>query len=165
MKSEKKRGVPRRKTSERIIDGLGVSLGIAIGPAHVMEAGSVDIPEYTVDENKIPAELERFKDAVEKSQRQLRKLKTKSADLPGAAAEELGFCAVAMLTAPVAALRASPKLMPTPKPSGRDHRSGQQLRPARGRLSRGARRRYPRSRRPPDPQPDQEPLPGVLEAA
>ena len=91
MKSEKKRGVPRRKTSERIIDGLGVSLGIAIGPAHVMEAGSVDIPEYTVDENKLPAEIERFKDAVEKSQRQLRKLKTKSADLPGAAAEELGF--------------------------------------------------------------------------
>jgi len=91
MKSEKKRGGARRKTRERIIDGLGVSLGIAIGPAHVMEAGSVDIPEYTVDEDKLPAELERFKDAVEKSQRQLRKLKTKSADLPGAAAEELGF--------------------------------------------------------------------------
>ncbi len=91
MKSEKKRGGAKRKTGERIIDGLGVSLGIAIGPAHVMETGSVDIPEYTVDENKIPAELERFKEAVEKSQRQLRKLKTKSADLPGAAAEELGF--------------------------------------------------------------------------
>src|SRR5262245_48538306 len=91
MESEKKRGGARRKTREHIIDGLGVSLGIAIGPAHVMEAGSVDIPEYTVDEDKLPAELERFKDAVEKSQRQLRKLKTKSADLPGAAAEELGF--------------------------------------------------------------------------
>ena len=91
MKSEKKRGAAKRRTRERIIDGLGVSLGIAIGPAHVMEAGSVDIPEYTVDEEKLPAELERFKDAVEKSQRQLRKLKTKSADLPGAAAEELGF--------------------------------------------------------------------------
>ncbi len=91
MKSEKKRAAAKRRTRERIIDGLGVSLGIAIGPAHVMEAGSVDIPEYTVDEEKLPAELERFKDAVEKSQRQLRKLKTKSADLPGAAAEELGF--------------------------------------------------------------------------
>jgi phosphotransferase system enzyme I (PtsI) len=91
MKNEKKRGAAKRKTRERIIDGLGVSLGIAIGPAHVMEAGSVDIPEYTVDDAKLPAELERFKDAVEKSQRQLRKLKTKSADLPGAAAEELGF--------------------------------------------------------------------------
>ena len=91
MKTERKRGGAKRKRRERIIDGLGVSLGIAIGPAHVMEAGSVDIPEYTVDEDKLPAELERFQDAVEKSQRQLRKLKTKSADLPGTAAEELGF--------------------------------------------------------------------------
>ena len=69
---------PSARLRERIIDGLGVSLGIAIGPAHVMEAGFVDIPEYTIDENKIPAELERFKDAVEKSQRQMRKLKTES---------------------------------------------------------------------------------------
>jgi phosphoenolpyruvate-protein phosphotransferase (PTS system enzyme I) len=91
MKSERRRAGSRRKTRERILDGLGVSLGIAIGPAHVMEAGSVDIPEYTVDADKVDAELERFADAVEKSQRQLRKLKTKSADLPGAAAEELGF--------------------------------------------------------------------------
>ena len=91
MKSERKRGGSRRKTRERIIDGLGVSLGVAIGPAHVMEAGSVDIPEYTVGADKLNAELERFADAVEKSQRQLRKLKTKAADLPGAAAEELGF--------------------------------------------------------------------------
>ena len=91
MKSEKKRTGSRRKRRERIIDGLGVSFGVAIGPAHVMAAGSVDVPEYTVDEDKLKAELERFTDAVEKSQRQLRKLKAKSADLPGAAKEELGF--------------------------------------------------------------------------
>jgi phosphoenolpyruvate-protein phosphotransferase (PTS system enzyme I) len=91
MKSEKKRSGSRRKRRERIIDGLGVSFGVAIGPAHVMAAGSVDIPEYTVDEDKLKAEIERFTDAVEKSQRQLRKLKAKSADLPGAAKEELGF--------------------------------------------------------------------------
>jgi len=91
MKSERQRAGSRRKTRERFLDGLGVSLGVAIGPAHVMEAGSVDIPEYTVDADKVDAELERFADAVEKSQRQLRKLKTKSAELPGAAAEELGF--------------------------------------------------------------------------
>lgn len=91
MKSERKHGGARKKTRERFLDGLGVSLGVAIGPAHVMEAGSVDIPEYTVDGDKLEAELKRFADAVEKSRRQLRKLKTKSAELPGAAAEELGF--------------------------------------------------------------------------
>src|SRR5262245_8990915 len=91
MKSEKRRSGSRRKRRERVIDGLGVSYGVAIGPAHVVAAGSVDIPEYTIDEDKLEAELDRFADAVEKSQRQLRKLKAKSADLPGAAKEELGF--------------------------------------------------------------------------
>jgi phosphotransferase system enzyme I (PtsI) len=91
MKAERKRGAARKKRRQRILVGLGVSPGVAIGPAHVMEAGAVDIPEYTVEEDKVEAEVTRFTESVEKSQRQLRKLKAKSADLPRAAAEELGF--------------------------------------------------------------------------
>ena len=156
--------LPSARPRERIIDGLGVSLGIAIGPAHVMEAGSVDIPEYTVDEDKLPAELERFKDAVAKSQRQLRKLKTKSADLPGAAAEELGF----LLDAHLQMLTGSRVVRGVEKRIAETRVNAEaavqaeitevanSFAAARGRLSRGARRRHPRSRRPPDPQPDQE---------
>ena len=49
MKPERKRdGAVRRGRlrAERVFDGLGVSPGIAIGPAHVVEAGFIDVPEY-----------------------------------------------------------------------------------------------------------------------
>jgi phosphotransferase system enzyme I (PtsI) len=90
MKAEKARE-GRRSRAERVFDGLGVSQGIAIGPAHVVEAGYIDVPEYAVGEAAVAAEQQRFADAVAKSQRQLKKLKEKSTTLHGAAAEELGF--------------------------------------------------------------------------
>ena len=88
MKAERKRTGTR---SGRVFDGLGVSPGIAIGPAHVVESGQIDVPEYAIAEDKVAAEQQRFADAVAKSQRQVKKLKVKSATLHGAAAEELGF--------------------------------------------------------------------------
>jgi phosphotransferase system enzyme I (PtsI) len=94
MKPERKRdgGARRgRLRAERVFDGLGVSPGVAIGTAHVVEAGFIDVPEYTIAEDAVAAERERFADAVTKSQRQLKKLKDKSAALHGTAAEELGF--------------------------------------------------------------------------
>ena len=76
---------------EIILSGLGVSAGIAIGEAHVVETGAVQVPEYSIADTDLEAELGRFADALRKSDRQLKKLKTKSAELHGAAAEELGF--------------------------------------------------------------------------
>ncbi len=74
-----------------ILDGLGVSTGIGIGEVHVIEAGDVHVPEYEIADSDIEAELERFVAAREKAERQLKKLKTKSLDLHGSAAEEMGF--------------------------------------------------------------------------
>jgi phosphoenolpyruvate-protein phosphotransferase (PTS system enzyme I) len=91
MKAEKPREGTRRSRAERVFNGLGVSQGIAIGPAHVVEAGYIDVPEYAIAEDAVAAEQQRFADAVAKSQRQLKKLKEKSAALHGTAAEELGF--------------------------------------------------------------------------
>ena len=94
MKTERKRdGAARRGRlrAERVFDGLGVSPGVAIGPAHVIEAGFIDVPEYTIAEGAVADELQRFADSLAKSQRQLKKLKDKSAALHGTAAEELGF--------------------------------------------------------------------------
>ena len=93
MKTERKREGARRgrPRAERTFIGLGVSAGIAIGPAHVVEAGYIDVPEYAIAEDAVAAEQQRFADAVAKSQRQLKKLKEKSAALHGTAAEELGF--------------------------------------------------------------------------
>ena len=100
MKSEAQRP-PRRnpkaardKTAavrEVMLEGLGVSAGIAIGEAHVVEIGVVNVPDYEIAANAVDAELERFREALAKSERQLRKLKKKSAELHGAAAEELEF--------------------------------------------------------------------------
>ena len=75
----------------RVLGGLGVSAGIAIGAAHLVETGAIQVPEYDIPESGIEAELARFGEALAKSERQLKKLKSKSAELHGAAAEELGF--------------------------------------------------------------------------
>ncbi len=78
-------------TNERVFEGNGVAPGIAIGPAHVVERGLVDIPEYKIRANKVADERERFARAVAKSRNQIKTLRTKSSALPGAAAEELGY--------------------------------------------------------------------------
>lgn len=75
----------------RVLRGLGVSPGIAIGPAHVVESGAVSIPEYTLAPDAVEAEAERFAEAANKARRQIKKLKSKATVLPGSAAEEIGF--------------------------------------------------------------------------
>ena len=95
-KTEDGRTRRRRKSAdgerrEVVLKGLGVSAGIAIGEAHVVEIGAVQVPEYDIKESEVDAEIERFNEALRKSDKQLKKLKTKSAELHGAAAEELGF--------------------------------------------------------------------------
>src|SRR5690348_10057936 len=84
MKNEEKR-------AERVLEGLGVSPGIAIGPSHVIEQGDVPVPEYDIAPEGVPAELVRFDEAVAVSIKQLRKLKTKAGTLPDSAAEEMGL--------------------------------------------------------------------------
>ena len=81
----------KKTHAERIFEGLGVSPGIAIGPAHLREAGEIQVPEYKVPEDKLEDELGRFRQAVAKAVRQVGKLKAKSLSFHGAAAEELGY--------------------------------------------------------------------------
>jgi phosphotransferase system enzyme I (PtsI) len=76
---------------ERIFDGVVGAPGIAIGPAHVSEAGALQVPEYEIRQDDIAAETDRFEVALKRSQNQLAKLKTKSLALPDATAEELGY--------------------------------------------------------------------------
>ena len=76
---------------DAVFDGLGVSAGIAIGQAHVVERGFVDVPEYCVTAPAVDAEVARFESAVKKSLRQVQKLQGKAATLEGAAAEELSY--------------------------------------------------------------------------
>src|SRR5215469_5991460 len=77
--------------AERKLSGLGVSPGIAIGPAHIREGGELPVHERHLPEAEIDAERRRFADAVAVSLKQLRKLKAKSTVLPASAAEEVGY--------------------------------------------------------------------------
>jgi phosphotransferase system enzyme I (PtsI) len=73
------------------LSGLGVSPGIAIGPAHIGDAGDLPVSESRIAEAEIAAERARFAEAIAVSLKQLRKLKSKAANLPGSAAEEIGY--------------------------------------------------------------------------
>ncbi|MGO8916258.1 MAG: phosphoenolpyruvate--protein phosphotransferase [Stellaceae bacterium] len=86
---------------ERVLHGLGVSPGIAIGPAFVSDDSEIAVPDYRVAADKIDAEGERFAAALAASLKQLKKLKGKAAALPDSAAEEVGYLLdahIAMLT-------------------------------------------------------------------
>jgi phosphoenolpyruvate-protein phosphotransferase (PTS system enzyme I) len=78
-------------TPERRLPGLGVSPGIAIGPAHIAEGGDIPVRESHLPETEIELERGRFAEAVAVSLRQLRKLKVKASGLPESAAEEVGY--------------------------------------------------------------------------
>ncbi len=77
--------------AEQRLTGLGVSPGIAIGPAYVGDGGELPVHESHIPETEIDAERGRFAEAVAVSLKQLRKLKTKAANLPESAAEEIGY--------------------------------------------------------------------------
>jgi phosphotransferase system enzyme I (PtsI) len=97
MKTEKPpstaspRGAPADQGGQQVYEGLGVSHGIAIGTAFLRESGDLQVQEYQIPAGKLAAEVERFRDAVGRSQRQVGKLQGKAERFHGTAAEELGF--------------------------------------------------------------------------
>lgn len=76
---------------ERVFEGLGVSPGIIVGPAHLRDSGEIQVLEYRLPQAKLDEEVARFQEAVEKARRQVGKLKSKAEGYHGAAAEELGY--------------------------------------------------------------------------
>jgi phosphotransferase system enzyme I (PtsI) len=77
--------------AERVLHGLGVSEGIAIGTVHLNERGVMEVPDYRVPAAERDAERARLDAAVKRSRHQLEKLRAKAAGLPDSVAEELGF--------------------------------------------------------------------------
>ena len=86
-----KRAAKRRPSGEQHFDGIGVAAGIAIGPAHVVEPGAIEVPKHTIKAKDIKAERARFADAVASAGKQIEKLRGKAMSLPGSAAEELCY--------------------------------------------------------------------------
>ncbi len=72
-KTELKREVKKSK----FIKGIGVSPGIIIGKAYLLDRGKIEAPAKVLPEFQVPQEVARFKDAVEESKRQIRNAKEK----------------------------------------------------------------------------------------
>jgi len=92
-----KRKSAHEPAGERVLEGLGVAAGIAIGPAHLHDSGAVSVPEFPIGAEQVPAEHKRLAEAVAGARKQLAKLKTKSGALHGPAAEEIGYLIEAYL--------------------------------------------------------------------
>ncbi len=76
---------------EIVLTGLGVSHGIAVGPAYLVQIEHPSAPEYAVSPDETEAEARRFDQAVARARQEISVLREKSAVLPVAAAEEIGF--------------------------------------------------------------------------
>lgn len=77
--------------NEIVLTGLGVSHGIAVGPAYLVQIEHPQTPKYILLQDQVIAEVERFDRAVARARREILVLKEKSQSLPEDAAEELGL--------------------------------------------------------------------------
>ena len=66
-----------KKRENIILKGIGVSSGIAIGRAHLIERGRVEVEERPIKQAQVEKEVTRFTKAVEQSKLQLQKIKEK----------------------------------------------------------------------------------------
>ena len=87
MKTKTKAGPPL--TSQRFGHGIGVSAGIAIGAAHVVEPALGAVPEYRIASGQIDKELVRFRASAQAARAQIGKLRRKARDLPSEAGDDL----------------------------------------------------------------------------
>ena len=77
------------RDGEIVFEGLGVSPGIAVGLAHLSEAGMPTVHEYSIRKSDVAAENSRLKRAVDRSGRQLRRLRDRARATHGASGEDL----------------------------------------------------------------------------
>lgn len=59
-----------------MINGLGVSKGIAIGGVHVLHRNSLEVYERTIKQSQIKSEIQRFNSAIKRASQQLKKIQS-----------------------------------------------------------------------------------------
>jgi len=67
----------REQKKTKFIKGIGVTPQIIIGKAYLVDRGKIEAPARVLPENLVPKEVERFREAVEESKKQLRQAKEK----------------------------------------------------------------------------------------
>jgi phosphotransferase system enzyme I (PtsI) len=71
----------------RVLQGLGVSPGIAVGRAVCIETRAMEVYRFPLTEDEVPAEVERFQAAVRLAREEIQRIRDK---VRGQLAEELG---------------------------------------------------------------------------
>ncbi|MGA2191829.1 MAG: phosphoenolpyruvate--protein phosphotransferase [Nitrospirota bacterium] len=61
----------------KVYDGIGVSMGVAIGKVYLVDRNRVSVSRHTITEEEIPPEISRFKRAVATSKDQLEDVRKK----------------------------------------------------------------------------------------
>jgi len=59
-----------------MMNGLGVSKGIAIGGVHVLHRNSLEVYERTIKQSQIKSEIQRFNSAIKRASQQLKKIQS-----------------------------------------------------------------------------------------
>ena len=77
------------KREPRVLSGIGVAPGIAVGPAYVIGAFGINVPEYAIGAHQVPEEVARFERATEQARKQIKQLQNRTESLPAGAAEEI----------------------------------------------------------------------------
>ncbi|MBI2241242.1 MAG: phosphoenolpyruvate--protein phosphotransferase [Magnetospirillum gryphiswaldense] len=77
--------------AEIVLEGMGVSRGIAIGTVYRHDSDHVAVQEFCILPNQVEAEKRRFSKAAEDAGQQVASLQEKARTLDGSAAEELGY--------------------------------------------------------------------------
>ena len=68
----------KRETKKtQFVKGIGVTPGIIIGKAYLLDRGKIEAPARVLPEFQVPQEVDRFLAAVEESKKQLRLAKEK----------------------------------------------------------------------------------------
>lgn len=71
--------------------GVPVSPGVALGVAYVYDSHIVSASSYCIPKKLVAGEVDRFKNAAEKTRRQINYLQKRARNFPDAAGEELGY--------------------------------------------------------------------------
>jgi phosphotransferase system enzyme I (PtsI) len=74
-----------KNEGEHRVTGIGISPGVAIGPAFIIEQSGVPVPEYEIPVDGVEKELRRLHSAITKVQKHLGQLRQKAETLPAGA--------------------------------------------------------------------------------
>ena len=81
----------------RLLTGIGVSPGLAVGPAYVVTWGVPDVPQRVVLKGDVPREIERLREAIADVKRHLDELRQHAAEHAGATEAKIFDAQILML--------------------------------------------------------------------